>query len=250
MEALCETIELLYDKVGTVGKFSVVNLYRKNSVAFDFCLENNMLPACPGCKRAFLAKPETGELFCDKCNRIEVVDGTVFLPEQHRKKESYPSKWGFKYYLDHLLGNDFLEKLGSIEDPSGKLLLFKLKQKIIEQKIRPDLYKYSTLLLRELSCRNLPVLTYERRSQINYLYKRISNYLPKNISYAFICYKLLSSILQGPQREILLFIKQQKPVTHQKNELHWRSACRAAGLTCRRRWLVGDLLPLSFSGEL
>ena len=63
---------------------------------------------------------------------------------------------------------------------------------------RPDLYKHSTLLLRELSCRNLPTLTYEQRKQVNYLYRRVSDYLPKNISYAFICYKLLSSILQGP----------------------------------------------------
>ena len=60
---------------------------------------------------------------------------------------------------------------------------------------RPDLFKYLTLLLRELSCRNLPTLTYEQREQVNYLYRRISDYLPKNISYAFICYKLLSSIL-------------------------------------------------------
>ena len=68
----------------------------------------------------------------------------------------------------------FLEKLGSKEDPSGKLLLLKLKQKMIERRIYPkfltideikqllrainrtDLYKYSTLLLRELS---LPTLT-------------------------------------------------------------------------------------------
>ena len=42
-----------------------------------------MLTACPDCKRAFLAKPETGVSFCSKCNRIEVPDGTVFLPEQH-----------------------------------------------------------------------------------------------------------------------------------------------------------------------
>ena len=101
-----------YDKFGAVGKFFVVNLYRKNSVAFDFCFENNMLTACPDCKRAFLAKPETGVLFCSKCNRIEVPDGTVFLPEQHHfnKARGYPSKWGFKYYLDHLLGNDFFKK--------------------------------------------------------------------------------------------------------------------------------------------
>ena len=209
-----------------------------------------MLTACPDCKRAFLAKPETGELFCSKCNRIEVFDGTVFLPEQHHfnKARGYPSNWGFKYYLDHLLGNDFLQELGNKEDPIGKLLLFKLKQKMIEQKLnpkfltidkirqllraikRPDLHKYSTLLLRKLSCRNLPTLTYEQREQVNYLYRRISDYLPKNISDAFICYKLLSSTLQGPQREIFLFIKLQKPTTHQKNERHWRSACRASGL--------------------
>ena len=79
---LIEENELLYDKFGAVGKLFVVNLYRKNSVAFDFCLENNMLTACPDCKRAFLAKPETGVLFCSKCNHIEVADGTVFLPEQ------------------------------------------------------------------------------------------------------------------------------------------------------------------------
>ena len=192
-----------------------------------------MLTACPDCKRAFLALPETGELFCSKCNRIAAADGTVYLPEQHRKKGSYPSKWGFKYYLDYLLRNDFLEKLGSKYDPSGKLLLFKLKQKMIEQKInpkfltinkirqllrainRPDFYKYSTLLLRELSCRNLPTLAYEQREHVNYLYRRISDYLPKNISYAFICYKLLSSILEGPQREILLFI-------NYKNQQHIR----------------------------
>ena len=60
---------------------------------------------------------------------------------------------------------------------------------------KPDLFKYSTLLLRELSCRSLPTLAYEQREQVNYLYRRISDYLPKNISYAFICYKLLSSIL-------------------------------------------------------
>ena len=60
---------------------------------------------------------------------------------------------------------------------------------------------------------------------------RISDYFPKHISCAFICYKILSSILQGPQSgEILLFIKLQKPATHQKNERHWRSACRAAGI--------------------
>ena len=83
-----------------------------------------MLTACPYCKRAFLAKPETGELFCSKCNRILIVDGTVFLPDQHHKIATYPSKWGFKYYLDHVLGNDFLKILGSKNDPSGKLLLF------------------------------------------------------------------------------------------------------------------------------
>ena len=56
-----------------------------------------MLTACPDCKRAFLAKPETGVLFCRKCNRIEVPDGTVFLPGQHHfnKARGYPSKWGF-----------------------------------------------------------------------------------------------------------------------------------------------------------
>ena len=99
-----------------------------------------MLPACPDCERIFLAKPETGELFCSKCNRIEVADGTVFLPVQHRgKKEerTYSSKMGFKYYLGRLLGNDFLEKLGGKEDPSGKRLLLKLKQKMLERRIYP-----------------------------------------------------------------------------------------------------------------
>ena len=74
---------------------------------------------------------------------------------------------GFKYYLDHLLGNNFLEKLGSKEERSGKLLLLKLTQKILGRRIypkfltieetkqllraikRPDLYKYSTILLRD-----------------------------------------------------------------------------------------------------
>ena len=43
-------------------------------------------------------------------NRIEVADGTAFFPEQYRvnKARSYSSKMGFKYYLDHLLGNEFL----------------------------------------------------------------------------------------------------------------------------------------------
>ena len=136
-------------------------------------------------------------LFCSKCNRIEVADGTVFLPEQHHfnKTRGCPSKWGFKYYLDHLLGNDFLEKLGSKEDPRGKLWLLKLRQKMTDQKInpkfltidkirqllrainRPDLLKYSTLLLRELSCRNLPMLTCEQREQVNCLYRRISDFI-------------------------------------------------------------------------
>ena len=47
---IIEKIELLYDKFGAVGKFFVVNLYRKNRVAFDFCIENKMLTACPDCK--------------------------------------------------------------------------------------------------------------------------------------------------------------------------------------------------------
>ena len=42
---------------------------------------------------------------------------------------------------------------------------------------RPDLFKYSTLLLRELSCRNLPTLTCEQRKQVNYLYRRISDFI-------------------------------------------------------------------------
>ena len=36
---IIENIEQLNDMFGTVRKFFVVNLYRKNSVAFDFCLE-------------------------------------------------------------------------------------------------------------------------------------------------------------------------------------------------------------------
>ena len=236
---IIEKILQLYDKFSTVGKFLAVNLYRKKSVAFEFCLENNMLPACPDCKRAFLAKPETGELFCNKCNRIEVVDGTAFLPEQRRgnKARGYPSKWGFKYYLDHLLGNDFLEKLGSKYDPSRKLLLLKLKQKMIEQNInpkfltidkirqllramkRPELYKYSTLLSRKLSCRNLPTLAYDQRKQVDYLYKRISDYLPKKVSYAFICYKILSSILNftRPAERNSLVYKTTKTCDTSKN---------------------------------
>ena len=118
----------------------------------------------------------------------------------------------FKYYLDHLLGNDLLEKLASKYDPSGKLLLFELKQEMVKQNInpkfltvnnrrqllraiqRPDLYKYSTLLLRELSCRKLPSLTEYERARVNYIYAAISDYLRKNISYAFICYKILDKI--------------------------------------------------------
>ena len=61
---IIEKTELLYDKFGMVGKFFVDNLCRKNSVAFGFCLENNVLTACPDCKQTFLAKLETGELFC------------------------------------------------------------------------------------------------------------------------------------------------------------------------------------------
>ena len=41
------------------------------------------------------------------------------------KARGYHSKWGFKYFLDNLLGNDFLEKLSSKEDPSRKLWLIK-----------------------------------------------------------------------------------------------------------------------------
>ena len=82
---IIEKIEQLYYKFGMVEKFFVDNLYHKNSVAFNFCLENNILPACPDCKQTFLSKPETGKLFCSKCNRIEDADGTAFLPEQQVK---------------------------------------------------------------------------------------------------------------------------------------------------------------------
>ena len=80
-------------------------------------------------------------------------------------KKGSASKWRFKYYLDHLLGNDLLEKLCSKYDPSVKILLFELRQQIEKQKNnsklltvddirkllraikRPDFYKYSTVLL-------------------------------------------------------------------------------------------------------
>ena len=96
-----------------------------------------------------------------ECGRIENVDATVFLPERICNKARSHSKWGLKYYLDHPLGNDLLEKLASKYDPSGKLLLFELKHEMVKQKInpkfltvnnirqlfqaiqRPDLHKYS-----------------------------------------------------------------------------------------------------------
>ena len=244
---LVEKIERLFNEFGASERFRVYLRYRTGSDAFAFYFKDDRLKRCLDCKEAFFADPEKGGCICKKRGHIEEVDGTVFIPEQRCNKTGSPSKWEFKYYLDHLLGNDFLEKLGNKYDPSGKLLLFELRQKIEKQKInpkfltindirqllraikRPDLYKYPTLLLRELSCRKLPSLTEYQPARVSYLYAAISDYLPKNISYAFICYKILDQILEGPQREILLFIKLQKPATHHKNERHWRSAFRAAG---------------------
>ena len=184
----------------------VCQQYREGSVAFAFCLKDNRLKGFFDCGGSFLADPEKGEFVCRKCGRIEDVDGTVFIPKERCNKAGSPLKLGFKYFLDHIQGNDLLEKLGGKYDPSGKLLLFELRQNKEKQKInpkfltvddirqllrtikRPDLYKYSTLLLRELSYRKLPTLTEYQRARVNYLYASISDYLPKNISYAFICY--------------------------------------------------------------
>ena len=78
----------------------------------------------------FLADLKKAEFVCKKCGHIEKVDGTSFIPERRCNKKGSASKWRFKYYLDHLLGNDLLEKLCSKYDPSVKILLFELRQQI------------------------------------------------------------------------------------------------------------------------
>ena len=92
-----------------------------------FIFKDKRLKRCLDCGGALLADPNQGGFICKECGRIEKADATVFLPERICNRERSPLKWGFKYYLDHLLGNDLLEKLASKYDPSGKLLLFELK---------------------------------------------------------------------------------------------------------------------------
>ena len=181
------------------------------------------------------------------------MDSTVFIPERRCNKAGSPSKWGFKYYLDHLLGNDLLEKLGSKYDPSGKLLLFELRQKIEKQKInpkfltidnirqllraikRPDLYKYSTLLLRKLNCRKLPSLAEYQQARVNYLYASVSDYLSKNMSYAFFLLQNITSNFRRPaERNSLVYKTTKTHDTSKKMSGIGVQPVVPLALTCRR----------------
>ena len=163
-----------------------------------------------------------------------------------KRKCHYNPVFNFNNFLDNILGNNPLKKLG--KDNSEKVIS-ELRQKIKEYNWLPesltiydlrlllhiigrrDLCKFSTLILRVISGESLLPLTSVQKAQIEYIYSRIRNYLPKRMNNSFLIYKILDLILpKGPQRELLSYIKLQSAATNKKNEWLWSSAIQAAGI--------------------
>ena len=122
--------------------------------------------------------------------------------------------YNFNYSLNHILGNDSLTKLGH---DNGKKISGRLREEITRQNFLPtaltadkirqllhkigrnDLFKFTTLILSEVSGIKPPLLTHEQREQINYVFSCISDHLPKSIHFPFLIYEISDLILpKGP----------------------------------------------------
>ena len=135
---------------------------------------NDRLECCPSCKGTLVLLQDTSELCCTRCGRLEEVFGAVF---------------------DH------------------QCLYTNYKGQIKPKRRSTKSYNFKYYLNRVLNaCKGWAQLSSDQITQAHDTFAFIERYLPERISYPFVAYKILDSILpQGKQRLILFYLKNEIP---------------------------------------
>ena len=144
---------------------------------------NDRMERCPSCKGTFVLLQDTSELCCTQCGRLEAIFGAVF--DRQCLYTNYKKR----------------HKRGSTKRYSFKYYL----QRVLD------------------ACKGWVQLSADQIAQAHDTFTFIESYLPKRISYPFVAFKILDSILpQGKQRLILVYLKNEIPrATRYKHERTW-----------------------------
>ena len=166
-------------------------LYPRPVVRLDtkpIATHNDRLECCPSCKGTFVLLQDTSDLCCTQCGRLEEIFGAIF---------------GRQYLYTNYKGQ------------------IKPKRRSTKS------YNFKYYLNRVLNtCKGWAQLSSDQITQANDTFAFIESYLPKRISYPFVAWKILDSILpQGKQRLILVYLKNKnsskhKTQTRTRLELH------------------------------
>ena len=137
---ILEKLHHIYESLCPAKGIKASKPYRKKK-PIDFT-NKKKIKSCQDCGGSFCSRNTSAELFCIKCGRIEITDGTAFNEQQKRNNKT--RKYTFKYTL-----NKFINKYKDIITPLTQKqinttnLIFKQLEYHLPEKIS---YNFATRL--------------------------------------------------------------------------------------------------------